>query len=75
MSAQYWNHMLYLIVNPKVGLQDISSMYLTLENPYAYILYVYYLRIKLTEFCIVPSNIKGSMAAINITMDYSSKIH
>ena len=34
-----------------VGLQDISSMYITLENPYVYILYVYYSRIKVTGFC------------------------
>ena len=51
----------YLVVNPKreleskmavtVGLQVISSMHITLENPYVYILYVYRLRIKLTGFC------------------------
>ena len=51
----------YLFVNPKselkfkmvvtVGLRDISSMYITLETSYVFILYVYYLRIKLTRFC------------------------
>ena len=51
--AQYRLHA-YLVVNLKrellvfemaviVGLQDISSMYITLENPYVYMLYVYYL--------------------------------
>ena len=34
-----------------VGLQDISSMYITLETSYVFILYVFYLRIKLTRFC------------------------
>ena len=34
-----------------VVLQDISSMFITLENPYVYISYVYSLRIKLTGFC------------------------
>ena len=34
-----------------VGLQDNSSMYITLETSYVFILYVYYLRIKLTGFC------------------------
>ena len=33
-----------------VGLQDISSMYITLETSYVFILYVYYLGIKLTGF-------------------------
>ena len=47
--AQYIFHV-YLVVNPKrvfefitaitVGLQDINSFYITLENPYVYILYV-----------------------------------
>ena len=51
----------YLVVNPKsefefkmavtVGLQDISSKFITLENPYVYTLHVYYLRFKLTGFC------------------------
>ena len=51
----------YLFVNPKrelefkivviVGLQDKSSMYITLETLYVFILYVYYLRIKLTGIC------------------------
>ena len=35
----------------KVGLQDNSSMNITLETSYDFILYVYYLRIKLTGFC------------------------
>ena len=58
--AQYIFHV-YLFVNPKselkfkmvvtVGLQDISSMYITLETSYLFILYVYYLRNKLTGFC------------------------
>ena len=58
--AQY-RFRVYLDGNPKrelefkiavtVGLKDISFMYnITLENPYVYILYVYYLRIKLTGF-------------------------
>ena len=33
-----------------IGLQDISSKYITLENSNVFILYVYYLRIKLTRF-------------------------
>ena len=37
-----------------VGLQDISSMYITLETSYIFILYVYHLRSKLTGVC--PSN-------------------
>ena len=55
--AQYMLHVV-LVVNPKmelefkmavtVGLQDRSSMYITLENQCVYILYVYFLRIKLT---------------------------
>ena len=61
MRALYRFHV-YLVVNPKrelefkmavtVGLQDISFMYITSENPYVYILYVYYLRVKLTGFCL-----------------------
>ena len=49
MPAQYRFHV-YLVANPKrelefkmaitVGLQDKSSMYITLENLYVYILYV-----------------------------------
>ena len=34
-----------------LGLQDISSKYITLETSYVFILYVYYLRIKLNGFC------------------------
>ena len=59
MLTQYIFHV-YLFVNPKrelefkmvvtVGLPDISSMYITLETS-CFILYVYYLRIKLTGFC------------------------
>ena len=58
--AQYIFHV-YLVANPKrelefkmivsVGLQDISSKYITLETSYVFILYVCYLRIKLTGFC------------------------
>ena len=58
--AQYIFHV-YLFVNPKselefkmvvtVGLQDISSMYITLEISYVFILYVFYSRIKLNVFC------------------------
>ena len=58
--------MLFFIVNPKresefkiavtLGVKDISSMYITLENPYVYILYVYYLRIKLDFASVDPSN-------------------
>ena len=54
--TQYIFHV-YLVVNPKreldfkvvitVGLQDN----ITLETSYAFNLYVYYLRIKLTGFC------------------------
>ena len=60
MLAQYRFHV-YLVVNPKkeleikmvstAGLHDISAMYITLETSYVFILYVYYLRIKLTGFC------------------------
>ena len=56
----------YLVLNPKrelefkmavtVGLQDISSVYITLGHPYVYILYVYYLRIKLEFASVDPSN-------------------
>ena len=70
----------YLVVNPKrelefkmaitVGLQDISSMYITLENPYIYILYDYYLRIKLTGSLVM----EGTMAATTITRVYAGKI-
>ena len=58
--AQYIFHV-YLVANPKrelefkmvvtVGLQDISSMYITLETSYVFILYVYYSRFELTGFC------------------------
>ena len=34
-----------------VGLHDIRSMYVTLETSNVFILYVNYLRIKLTRFC------------------------
>ena len=60
MLAQYILHV-YLIVNPKrelefkmvviVGLQDNSSMYITLETSHVFISSVYYLRIKLIGFC------------------------
>ena len=56
-STVYISCLFGCILNPKsefefkmavtVGLQDISSMYITLENPYVYTLHVYYLRIKL----------------------------
>ena len=55
--AQYIFHV-YLFVNPKrelefkmvvtERLQDISSMYITLETSFVFILYVYYLRIEMT---------------------------
>ena len=58
--AQYLFHV-YLVANPKresefkmvvtVGLQDISSMNITLETSYDFILYVFYSRIKLNVFC------------------------
>ena len=58
--AQYLFHV-YLVGNPKresefkmavtVGLQDISSMNITLETSYDFILYVFYSRIKLNVFC------------------------
>ena len=51
----------YLVANPKrefeyimvvtVGLQDISSMYITPETSYDLILYVYYSRMRLAGFC------------------------
>ena len=50
-----------------VCLQDISSMYITLETSYVFILYVYYLRIKLSGFCQRRPLTKGTMAATNIT--------
>ena len=60
MLAQYRFHV-YLFVKPKSelefkmvcteGLYDISSMYIKLETSYVLILYVFYLRIKLTRFC------------------------
>ena len=57
-----------------VGLQDISSMYITLETSYVFILYVYYLRIKLSGFCQRRPLTKGTMAATNITRVYAGKI-
>ena len=59
MLAQHIFH-IYLVANSQrdlefkmvvtLGLQDISSMYITLETSYVFILYVYYIRIKLTKF-------------------------
>ena len=34
-----------------LGLQGISSTYITLETSYVFILYVYYSRIKVSGFC------------------------
>ena len=63
--AQYIFHV-YLFVKPKrelefkiivsVALQDISSMYITLEISYVFILYVYYMSCNPTETIILNSN-------------------
>ena len=64
------------------------SMYITLETSYVFILYIYYLRIKLTGFrqrrpmlwktvftqILTQPLTKGTMAATNITRVYAGKI-
>ena len=59
--AQYIFHV-YLVVNPKramefkmavtVGLQDISSMYITLENPNAYTLHIFIIKNYVDWICL-----------------------
>ena len=43
-------------------------MYITLGNPYVYILYVYYVRIKLTGFCLVVEQKRESEFKMVVTV-------